>query len=231
MRFDAPLIRGTLIQRYKRFFVDIRLPNGEIVTAHCTNTGSMLGCNEPGSTVYVSLSRNQKRKLAYTWEIIRIGPTWIGINTLRPNRLIAEAILAGAIDELSGYESMRREVRVSAHSRLDLLLHGKQGRCYVEIKNVTLALADAACFPDAISERAIRHLRELIRLKRRGHRAALVFVVQRGDCAFFRPADEIDPEYGRWLRRAARAGVAILPYVATVSRKEIILGRRLEARL
>lgn len=231
MRFDTPLIRGTLIQRYKRFFVDVRLTNGEIVTAHCTNTGSMLGCNEPGSTVYLSLSRNQKRKLAYTWEIIRVRDTWIGINTLRPNRLIAEAILAGAVDELSGYESMRREVRVSAHSRLDLSLHGKQGRCYVEIKNVTLALADAARFPDAISERATRHLRELIRLKRRGHRAALVFVVQRGDCAFFRPADEIDPEYGRWLRRAARAGVEILPYVATVSRKGIILGRRLEARL
>lgn len=231
MRFDQPLIRGTLVQRYKRFFADVRLPNGEVVTAHCTNTGSMLGCAEPGSTVYLSLSPNPTRKLAYTWEMIRISRTWIGINTLRPNRLIAEAIQAGAFAELRGYDTIQREVKVSKRSRLDLCLHGQQGRCYVEIKNVTLALAGAACFPDAISDRATRHLRELIRLKRKGNRAALVFVVQRGDCSFFRPADEIDPEYGRWLRRAARAGVEILPYVAAVSRRGIMLAARLEDRL
>lgn len=231
MLFPTRLIRGTLVQRYKRFLADVRLPSGEIVTAHCTNTGSMLGCKEPGSTVYLSLSPNKGRKLAYTWEIIQIDRIWIGINTLHPNRLVAEAIEAGRIPELRGYEVVRREVKVSAHSRLDLCLEGQSGCCYVEVKNVTVSFAGAAAFPDAVSERATKHLKELIRLKHKRHRAAIVFVIQRGDCKYFRPADEIDPEYGRWLRKAAKAGVEILPYVAKVTPKGILLGDKLETRL
>lgn len=231
MRFESALIRGTLVQRYKRFLADVRLPSGEIVTAHCTNTGSMLGCNEPGSPVYLSLSPNKNRKLAYTWEMVRIRRTWIGINTFHPNRLVGEAIQEGAIAELRGYDTIRREVKVSSHSRLDLCLEGKQGRCFVEIKNVTLAVDGVACFPDAISARATKHLKELIRLKRRGDRAAVVFVIQRGDCAYFRPADEIDPQYGRWLRRAFKAGIEVLPYVATVTRRGIMLAGKMETRL
>jgi sugar fermentation stimulation protein A len=231
MRFTAKLIRGTLVQRYKRFLADVRLPSGEIVTAHCTNTGSMLGCKEPGSVVYLSLSPNKGRKLAYTWEMIQIKRTWIGINTLHPNRLVAEAIEAGAIPELRGYDVIRREVKVSAHSRLDLCLEGRSGCCYVEVKNVTASFNSAAAFPDAVSERATKHLKELIRLKRKGHRAAIVFVVQRGDCDHFRPADEIDPEYGRWLRRAVKAGVEALPYLAKVTPKGIVLTGRLTTKL
>jgi sugar fermentation stimulation protein A len=228
MLFESRLIRGTLVQRYKRFLADVRLPDGEIVTAHCTNTGSMLGCKEPGSIVYLSLTPNKGRKLAYTWEMIQIKRTWIGINTLLPNRLVAEAIEAGAIAELRGYEVIRREVKVSAHSRLDLCLESSDGCCYVEVKNVTLSFGGSAAFPDAVSERATRHLKELIRLKRKGHRAAIVFVIQRGDCHYFRPADEIDPEYGRWLRRAVKAGVEALPYLARVTPKGIILTGRIE---
>jgi sugar fermentation stimulation protein A len=231
MIFSSRLIRGTLVQRYKRFLADVRLPNGEIVTAHCTNTGSMLGCKEPGSAVYLSLSPNKGRKLLYTWEMIRIKRNWIGINTLHPNRLVAEAIAAGAIPELAGYQSIRREVKVSAHSRLDLCLEGAGGCCFVEVKNVTVAIDRAAAFPDAISERATKHLKELIRLKRKGHRAAVVFVIQRGDCDYFRPADEIDAEYGRWLRRALKGGVEALPYVAKVTPKDIVLGKKLEIKL
>jgi sugar fermentation stimulation protein A len=231
MRFTAKLIRGTLVQRYKRFLADVRLPDGEIVTAHCTNTGSMLGCKEPGSVVYLSLSPNKSRKLAYTWEMIQIKRTWIGINTLHPNRLVAEAIEAGVIPELHGYEVIRREIKVSAHSRLDLCLEGSNGCCYVEVKNVTVSFDGAAAFPDAVSERATKHLKELIRLKRKGHRAAVVFVVQRGDCDHFRPADEIDPEYGRWLRRAVKAGVEALPYLAKVTPKGIVLTERIEIKL
>ena len=231
MLFKSRLIRGTLVQRYKRFLADVRLPNGEIVTAHCTNTGSMLGCKEPGSVVYLSLSPNKGRKLAYTWEMIQIKRSWIGINTLHPNRLVAEAIEAGAIPELRGYEVIRREVKVSAHSRLDLCLEGNSGCCYVEVKNVTASFNGAAAFPDAVSERATKHLKELIRLKRKGHRAAIVFVVQRGDCHHFRPADEIDPEYGRWLRRAIDAGVEALPYRAKVTPKEILLTEKLAVKL
>ena len=231
MLFKSRLVRGTLVQRYKRFLADVRLANGEIVTAHCTNTGSMLGCKEPGSMVYLSLSPNKGRKLAYTWEMIQIKRAWVGINTLQPNRLVAEAIAAGALRELGGYEVIRREVKVSAHSRLDLCLEGNNRCCYVEVKNVTLLFDGAAAFPDAVSERATKHLKELIRLKRKGHRAAIVFVIQRGDCGYFRPADEIDPEYGRWLRRAVKAGVEALPYVARVTPKGILLTDRIEARL
>jgi sugar fermentation stimulation protein A len=231
MIFPSRLIRGILIRRYKRFLADVRLADGEVVTVHCTNTGSMLGCMRPGSAVLISRSANLNRKLAYTWEMIRIKRAWVGINTMHPNRLVAEAVAAGMIPELCGYETIRREVRVSAHSRLDLCLEGEDGRCYVEVKNVTVSFDGAAAFPDAVSERATKHLRELIRLKRRGHRAVAVFVIQRGDCSYFRPADEIDPEYGRWLRRAAKAGVEVLPYVAKVNPQRILLTSKVPAKL
>jgi sugar fermentation stimulation protein A len=231
MRFQSPLIRGTLIQRYKRFLADVRLSDDQVVTAHCTNTGSMTGCKEPGSVVYISRSDKQGRKLLYTWELIRVKRAWIGINTMHPNRLVAEAIERGIIRELHGYETIRREVVTRAGTRLDLCLDTAAGSCFVEVKNVTLNVDGAAAFPDAVSERGTKHLKELIRLRRKGHRAAVVFVIQREDCKLFRPADEIDPEYGRWLRRAIRAGVEALPYRAKVTPREIVLTKRLEMRL
>jgi sugar fermentation stimulation protein A len=231
MRFKSRLIRGTLIQRYKRFLADVRLENDEIVTAHCTNTGSMMGCKEPGSAVYISRSENLGRKLPYTWELIKADGGWVGINTMHPNKLVPEAVESGVIKELCGYATIRREVKVSAHSRLDLCLEGSNGNCFVEVKNVTLAINGTAAFPDAVSERGTKHLKELMRLKRQGHRAAIVFVIQRGDCDNFRPADEIDDEYGRWLRRAVKAGVEALPYRAKVTAKEIILTERIAMKL
>lgn len=231
MRFTVPLLNGTLIQRYKRFLADVRLADGSIVTAHCTNTGSMMGCKMPGSAVYISRCVNPRRRLAYTWEMIRINGGWVGINTLHPNRLVAEAIENGAIRELQGYNSIRREVCTRNGTRLDLCLESSSGLCFVEVKNVTLSIDGAAAFPDAITARGTKHLRELVRLKRQGHRAVLLFVVQREDCVSFRPADEIDEEYGRWLRRAARAGVEVLPYQASVTPEGIILTRRLETRM
>lgn len=231
MRFKPRLIRGTLVQRYKRFLADVRLANGAVVTAHCTNTGSMMGCKEPGSAVYISRSDNLNRKLLYTWELIEANDTWVGINTMHPNKLVPEAVEAGVIEELRGFENIRREVKVSAHSRLDLCLEGRKGNCFVEVKNVTLAVDGVAAFPDAVSERGTKHLRELMRLKRQGHRAAIVFVIQRGDCHSFRPADEIDREYGHWLRRAIKAGVEVLPYRAQVTPKEIVLTERIATNL
>lgn len=230
MRFKSRLIRGTLIQRYKRFLADVRLSDGNVVTAHCTNTGSMMGCKEPGSAVYLSRSDNAKRKLLYTWELIKADDTWVGINTMHPNKLVAEAVELEVIQELRGYQTIRREVKVSAHSRLDLRLEGKNGCCFVEVKNVTLGVDRIAAFPDAVSERGTKHLKELMRLRRKGHRAAIVFVIQRGDCDYFRPADEIDAEYGRWLRRALKAGVEVLPYRAKVTPEEIVLTQRIESR-
>jgi sugar fermentation stimulation protein A len=231
MRFKSRLIRGALIQRYKRFLADVRLENGEIVTAHCTNTGSMMGCKEPGSPVYISRSENLNRKLLYTWELIKTDGTWVGINTLHPNKLVPEAVQSGVIAELSGYLSIRREVKVSAHTRLDLCLEGPNGNCFIEVKNVTLAMNGTAAFPDAVSERGTKHLKALMRLKRQGHRAAIVFVIQRGDCSTFRPADEIDSEYGRWLRKAIKAGVEALPYRAKVTAREIVLTDRIATTL
>ena len=231
MRFSSKLIPGTLIQRYKRFLADVQLAGGELVTAHCTNTGSMMGCKEPGSPVYLSRSDNLNRKLPYTWELIEANGTWVGINTMHPNRLVAEAVKNGALRELDTYPTIHREVLTRQGTRLDLCLEGTDCHCYVEVKNVTLNIDGAAAFPDAVSERGTKHLKELIRLKRRGYRAAVVFVVQRDDCAMFRPADEIDPEYGRWLRRAIRAGVEALPYRAKVTPEEILLSERLDMKL
>jgi len=231
MRFSTRLIRGTLVQRYKRFLADVRLSDGQIVTAHCTNTGSMMGCKEPGSLVYISRSDKDGRKLLYTWEMLRINRAWVGINTMHPNRLVAEAVEAGTISELSDYTTIRREVMTRPGTRLDLSLEGRDGLCFVEVKNVTLAVAGVAAFPDAISERGTKHLKELIRLRRKGHRAVVFFVIQRQDCHSFRPADEIDAEYGRWLRRAVKAGVEALPYRAKVTPKGIFLTQRIETRL
>jgi sugar fermentation stimulation protein A len=231
MRFPSRLIRGTLVQRYQRFLADVRLPSGEIVTAHCTNTGSMMGCKEPGSVVYISRSDKKGRRLLYTWEIIEVGRTWVGINTMHPNRLVAEAVANGAIRELQGYDNIRREVVTRQGTRLDLCLEGSNGFCFVEVKNVTLAVDGAAAFPDAVSERGTKHLKEFMWLRRKGHRGAVVFVIQRTDCRIFRPADEIDSEYGRWLRRAIKAGIEALPYVAYVTPKEIVLKQRLPIRL
>lgn len=231
MRFETRLIRGTLVQRYKRFLADVRLADGQIVTAHCTNTGSMIGCKEPGSIVYISRANGAKRKLGYTWEMLKVNRRWVGINTLHPNRLVAEAIEAGAISELRGYDTIRREVVTRPGTRLDLCLEGENGLCFVEVKKVTLAVDGIAAFPDAISERGTKHLRELIRLRRRGYRSAVFFLIQRQDCLSFRPADEIDPDYGRWLRRAIRAGVEVLPYAAKVTPREIVLTNRIEVTI
>lgn len=231
MRFPDRLIRGILIRRYKRFLADVRLPDGRIVTAHCTNTGSMLGCNQPGSTVYLSSCDREGRRLPFTWEMVKVGRTWVGINTLHPNRLVAESVENGVIRELRGYHTIRREVVTARGCRLDLRLEGHDGYCFVEVKNVTLALAGAAAFPDAVTERGTKHLKELMRLRRNGHRAAVVFVIQRGDCRYFRPADEIDAEYGRWLRRAINSGVEALPYAARVSAREVVLTGPMAMRL
>lgn len=231
MRFSPRLIPGVLIQRYKRFLADVRLGNGHIVTAHCTNTGNLMGCKEPGSRVYLSRQNRPGRRLPYTWEIIRVGPTLVGVNTLCANRLALEGIQQGVIAELQGYPFIRPEVRIGPGTRLDLVLEGPAGRCFAEVKNVTWVSKCTAAFPDAVSERGTKHLKELIRLRRQGFRAALVFIIQRDDCRALRPADEIDREYGLWLRKALRAGVEILPYYARVSSREILLTRRIPLEL
>jgi sugar fermentation stimulation protein A len=229
MIFRAKLVAGRLLRRYKRFLADVQLEDG-VVTAACPNTGSMLGCCEPGSRVWLSESDRATRKYRHTWEIVEVGKVMVGINTGLPNALVAEAIAEGTIPELSGYESLRREVGFGEErSRIDLLLeHAGREPCYVEVKNVTAAAArGVALFPDCVSERGAKHLRELMRLKAAGLRPVQLYCVQRGDVDEVRPADAIDPAYGRTLRQALEAGVEVMAYRAKVSAREIRIAERI----
>ncbi|GAB4375546.1 MAG: DNA/RNA nuclease SfsA [Calditrichia bacterium] len=226
MKLPQPLISGTLVQRYKRFLADIKLDSGQLVTAHCPNSGSMKSFNEPGSPVLLSVSRNPKRKLPYTWEMIRVNNIWVGINTNHPNKLVREGIEQNVISELQGYDIIRSEVNYGNRSRIDLLLEGSKGRCYIEIKNVTLVEGERALFPDAVTLRGQKHLKELMGVVSDGWRAVIFFVVQRGDGELVSPADEIDPEYGRLLRQAAARGVELLAYQAAVLPEEIKISHR-----
>lgn len=228
MRFPEPLVEGRLQRRYKRFLVDVCLESGESITAHCPNTGSMLGCVKPGARVWLSRSENPARKYPMTWELIEVGGgTLVGINTGRTNRLVGEAVEARIVAELQGYGSIRREVRYGAEkSRIDLLLErsDRSGRCYVEVKNVTAAVHDGiAVFPDAVTARGARHLRELARMVDRGHRAVVFFCVQRSDVREVRPAGAIDPDYARTLREALGCGVEAMAYGAEVTSEGIWL--------
>jgi sugar fermentation stimulation protein A len=218
MRFPAPLVQATLVRRYKRFLADVLLPSGETVTVHCANPGAMIGLNVPGARVWLSRSDNPKRKLAHSWELIEVdlggGAELVGINTAHPNALAAEAIAAGAIPELQGYGSLRREVRYGRSSRVDFLLEGP-GRpaCYVEVKNVHLMRAPAlAEFPDAVTKRGAKHLAELAGMAAAGARAVMLFVIQIGSARRFALARDIDPAYGRAFDAARAMGVEAIAY-------------------
>ena len=234
MRFPSPLLRGRLIQRYKRFLADIVLDSGETITATCPNTGSMLGLNAPGSVVWVSKSDSVTRKYAHTWELIETdlgaGPALVGINTGHPNKLVAEAIEARRIKALNGYASLRREVKYGEASRIDLLLEDdKKGRCYVEIKNVHLMrTAGLAEFPDCVTARGVKHLRELAQMVAEGHRAVMLFLIQRTDAKRFRLADDLDPTYAAAFREASAAGVEAMAYACALSPEEISVCERIK---
>jgi len=232
LRYATALVEGRLIRRYKRFLADIQLPEG-VVTAACPNTGSLMGCCEPGSRVWLSESDSASRKYRHTWEIVEVGKVMVGINTGLPNKLVSEAIVEGVIGELSGYDTVRREVRYGEEaSRVDFVLESPDREaCYVEVKNVTAAATRGiALFPDCVSERGSRHLRELIRMKAQGIRTVQLYCVQRGDVKEVRPADGIDHEYGRTLREAIAAGVEVLAYRAKVGPEEIRLVERIPVR-
>jgi sugar fermentation stimulation protein A len=213
MRYPVPLVQGVLIRRYKRFLADVRLLDGRVVTAHCANPGAMLGIVREGLPVWLLPSDDPKRKLAWSWALVEAEGTLIGVNTSLPNTLVPEALDAGRIGELRGYDRQRREVRYGAASRVDLLLE-RPGHpiCYVEIKNVHLKRGSVAQFPDCVSLRAARHMSELAAMVQAGHRAVVLFVVQRDDCQAFRAAADLDPGYDRALKAAHAAGVEVLCY-------------------
>ena len=234
MKFQTQLLPGTLLKRYKRFLADILLENGKSITAHCANSGSMLSVSDPGSKVWVSPAENPKRKLKYTWELIEIGGELIGINTNHPNTLVSGAIYSGIIKELKGYSSLKREVKYGENSRIDILLESQNKRkCYVEVKSVTmkrqLGREHSAEFPDGITTRGLKHLIELSNMVKIGHRAVMVYLVQRNDSDSFKLARDIDPEYGFGYDQAIKAGVEILGYSCKISPKSIEVLKRIEA--
>jgi sugar fermentation stimulation protein A len=227
MRFAAPLKPGRLVQRYKRFLADVTLDTGETVTATCPNTGSMVGLTAPGSRVWVSESDSPTRKYRYTWEMIEAdlgkGPTLVGINTGHPNKLVTEAIEAGRLPTLAGYAGLKREQKYGRNSRIDILLEDEaKGRAYVEVKNVhMMRKAGLAEFPDSVTERGAKHLDELADMVREGHRAVMVYLIQRADARRFALAPDIDPAYSAAFERAKAAGVEMLALACVVSPEAI----------
>jgi len=223
MRFPAPLFPATLVRRYKRFLADVVLPTGETMTVHCANPGSMIGLNVPGARIWLSKSANSHRKLPHSWELIEVdlgtGLELVGINTIHPNALAAEAIAAGLIPELTGYAAMRREVRYGANSRVDFLLEApSRPTCYVEIKNVHLMRAPGlAEFPDAVTKRGAKHLAELAAVAAAGNRAVMLYLIQIGSARRFKLARDIDAAYGKAFDAARRAGVEAIAYRCVIS--------------
>ena len=223
------LVTGTLIKRYNRFLADVKLLSGETVTAHCANSGTMKECSEPGRTVYLSYHDNPKRKLKYTWEMIEMPTSLVGVNTLVPNRLVRKSIEYDLIKELKGCDKIKSEVKTGEHSRLDLLLTKKNSaKCYIEVKNCTLVSDGTAYFPDAVTTRGLKHLVELQKLISKDIRCVMFYLVQRMDSRIFKPADHIDPAYGNELRRAVKNGIEILVYDVKIDLKKIVLGKKVE---
>ena len=220
MKYAEPLTEAVLLKRYKRFLADVRLSDGSVVVAHCPNSGSMKGCWAPNVRCRISRSDNPKRKLKYTLEQVCMNDVWIMVHTGRPNAIVAEAIQNGTITELQGYTDLQRERPYGREkSRIDILLQQPlneadpgTGTVYVEVKNLTLTIDGVGAFPDAVTKRGTKHLRELTMMVEEGHRAVLVFHVGRDDCDATRPAHEIDPEYARTLKQAVKAGVEVLAY-------------------
>ena len=230
MNYPVKFISGRLIKRYKRFFADVKLDSGEVVTAHCPNTGSMIGLLTEGNIVYLSETDNEKRKLKYTLEIIKVQDACVGVNTHKANRIVEEGIVEKKISTLGKKYDFRREVKYGKNSRIDFLITNKKGEeIYLEVKNVTLSKRkDIAEFPDAVTERGSKHLLELIDVVKKKKRAIMLFLVQRDDCQKFRIAEEIDPVYKKNIVRAEKAGVEILCYSCSFIRNNIELDKKIK---
>ena len=224
MRFKAPLMKATMIKRYKRFFADVKL-NGEVVTAHCPNTGSLKSCWEEGRAAYVSPSDNPERKLKFTLELTESpSGALVGVNTSWPNKLVKEAFELKTISDWREFSDFQSEVKISKETRLDACLTNNQGqKRFIEVKNVTLARDGVACFPDAETTRGQKHLIELMKLIDEGHQAEIVFTIQRGDCTHFSPAEDLDPEYAKLLDQARKKGVIVRPLIVHVHPEELLI--------
>jgi len=228
MLLPQPSAHGRLAARYKRFFADVILDGGEAVTAHCPNPGAMLGLTTPGLGVWLSWSDGPKRKLPWTLELVEADGGLVGVNTLNPNRLVAEALAEGLIGELAGYATVRREVRFGAASRVDFVLERPTRRLWLEVKNCHLSRTSGlAEFPDCVAARSTRHLRELEAMAAQGDQAAALFVVQRTDCDAFTACRDLDPAFAAALDRAADAGVEVLAYACDMAVDRLTVSHRI----
>jgi sugar fermentation stimulation protein A len=232
MLLPQPMARGVIVQRYKRFFVDMVLDDGRAITAHVPNPGAMLGLKDPGLAAWVSWSGAPKRKLAWTLQLVEADGGLVGVNTMNPNKLVAEALAADAIPELSGYAVIRPEVKYSEASRVDFLLtHPDRPPCWLEVKNCHYRRdGTLAEFPDCVAARSARHLKDLAAEVARGARAVQLFVIQRTDCDSFAACEDLDPVYARALNDAAEAGVEVLCYRCDISPTEVRISRRIPWR-
>lgn len=230
MIFPKPLVHGKLIKRYKRFLVDVELDNGDVVVAHTSNSGSMKTCLKEGAEVFLTYVDDPKRKTKYTWEMIRINNSWVGINTAVPNLLVYEAVRNQQFSELKGYTFVKREVKFD-DSRFDVFASNEEEECFIEVKNVSMKVGEYARFPDAVTTRGKKHLNTLMRVKKEGKRAVMVYVIQRVDVEKFAPASDIDPDYAKTLKEACENGVEVYPIRAVVTPERIELGELLPFEL
>jgi sugar fermentation stimulation protein A len=230
MKFDTPLIKTKFIKRYKRFFVDVML-NNEILTAHCPNSGSMMGLLNEGEYAWISKSKNTERKLKYTLEILEHNKQMVGVNTHLTNKIVEESLINKKIEELEKFDQVQREVKFNNNTRFDFLVSNKKEQVFVEVKNVTLKREkNYAEFPDAPTTRGQKHLLELINAKEREYQAYLIFLIQREDCNFFKISKDIDKKYYENFIQAKKKGVKFLCYSSKVTNKEIILNKKIEIK-
>ena len=228
MTLNKKFINGILVKRYKRFFADVQLDN-KLVTAHCPNTGSMLGLLDEGNKVYLSESDNEKRKLKYTLEVIKLKSKHVGVNTHRTNRIVEKALNENVFTFIKNIKEIRREVKYGENSKIDFLVTTSREQAYIEVKNVTLARnKSVAEFPDAVTARGTKHLIELGKLKKKGIRAIMLYIVQRDDCESFQLAKDIDPTYAENLDKAMKRGVEVFCYDCKFSNKDILINQEIK---
>ena len=228
MKFKERLLQGTLVKRYKRFFADIKYKN-KIITGHCPNSGSMMGLLNKGNKVWFSQSNNPKRKLKYTLEIIEVEKKMVGINTLLANKIVLEALNQKKINDLNKFIKIKSEVKFSEKTRFDFLISNNKKKCFLEVKNVTLVRKEKiAEFPDAITSRGTKHLKELINAKKKGFQSYILYLIQREDCDSFKIADDIDKKYKFAFKEALKSGVKVLCYDCKLSDEEIKLNNQIK---
>jgi len=227
MRFTDNLLAGTLIKRYKRFFVDVKV-NNQIITAHCPNTGSMLGLLDKNNKIWISQSNNPKRKLKFTLELIKVKDSMVGVNTIFANKIVFEALNNKTIKEFSKFENIKREAVYDTNTRFDFMLKKNERKVFLEVKNVTLSTKEnLAEFPDAITSRGTKHLIKLLEAKKKGYESYMLYLIQRDDCDSFKIAEDIDKKYKIAFSKALKSGVKVLCYDCKLNNGEIKLNKQI----